>query len=59
MKNKFKQPIDLIVDEDQPNTCPFDGTRTDELQQDDDYTIEMCPECLTLFNFWNDEDIRP
>jgi len=51
---KFKQPIDLLVIEDHYNACPFDGARTDLLETRDEYSVEACPECSALFNFWND-----
>lgn len=51
---KFKQPIDLIVSEDHHNACPFDGARTDLLESRDEFTIECCPQCNKLFNFWNE-----
>lgn len=52
--NQFKEPIDLLVDHDQPNSCPFDGARTDELEQGDGFTIEQCPNCQRIFNFWDE-----
>jgi hypothetical protein len=48
----FKEPIDLVIVEDFPNSCPFDGIRTEELESRDDYIIEKCPHCNKLFNFW-------
>lgn len=46
------EPIDMLVN-DQPNTCPFDGIRTELLESRDEYTIEKCPCCYKLFNFWS------
>lgn len=54
--DNFKEPIDLIVDPDLLNTCPFDGHRTDLLQLEDGFTIEECPHCGRLFNFWEPEE---
>lgn len=53
--NEFLEPIDMIAN-DQPNSCPFDGARTDQLEQRENYTVEKCLHCGKLFNFWNDED---
>lgn len=52
---KFMEPIDLI-EGDQPNVCPFDGARTSLYEIRDDYTIENCPMCGKLFNFWHDTE---
>ena len=52
----FKEPIDLIADNEEPNECPFDSFRTDLLEVRDDHTIETCPKCKRLFNFWNDSE---
>lgn len=54
IQHKFKQPIDLIALGDHYNACQFDGSRTDLLESRDDYTIEVCPECSALLNFWNE-----
>ena len=48
--NKLLEPIDMLAN-DQPNTCPFDGARTEQLEQRDEYTIEKCLCCNKLFNF--------
>ena len=53
-QDKFKQPIDLLVTEDHYNACPFDGAQTDLLESLNEYTVESCPQCNKLFNFWND-----
>lgn len=53
MKNAtFKEPIDLLIVEDAPNACPFDGVRTVELETRDDYVVEQCPCCGRIYNFW-------
>jgi hypothetical protein len=53
--SEFREPIDMIAG-DQPNTCPFDGSRTESLEQREDYTVERCLHCNRLFNFWQDND---
>lgn len=52
---RFKQPIDMLVVPDYPNTCPFDGARTVQLEQRDGHTVEKCPQCSALLNFWDDD----
>ena len=52
---KFKEPIDLIAG-DQPNTCPFDGARTELLETRDEFSIERCILCDRRFNFWSDDN---
>lgn len=52
----FKEPIDLFIVEDSANICPFDGIRTDELEDRGDYIVEKCLHCNRLFNFWKDLD---
>ena len=39
---------------DQPNVCPLDGARTEQLEQRDDFTVERCLSCGKRFNFWQD-----
>ena len=53
LMDNFKFPIDLVITED-PNSCPFDGLRTELLEIRDDYTVETCTHCNKLFNFWSD-----
>jgi len=45
--------VDFITN-DQPNTCGYDGTRTEMLEDRGDHTIELCPLCNRQFNFWHD-----
>lgn len=53
--NQFLEPIDMLVDPDFPNTCPFDGARTELLEVRDDYTVEECRHCKRWFNFWESD----
>lgn len=50
----FKEPVDVLTTAGQPNTCPFDASATNELEQSDEFTIEECPTCGKLFNFYDE-----
>ena len=50
----MKELRDFITG-DQPNTCPYDGARTDMIEDRGDHTIDECLLCHRVFNFWHDE----
>ena len=41
-------------DNDMPNVCPHDGTRTRLIALFPDSSLEQCPHCKRSFNFYSD-----
>lgn len=51
---EYLSNIDLIVSEDHYNACPHDGSPTDLVDYRAGHSVEQCPQCNKLFNFWNE-----
>jgi hypothetical protein len=47
------ETVDFIAsDHAWPNTCPYDGARTDLVEAHQHHTKEQCPVCEQIFYFW-------
>ena len=48
----------LICVPDYPNTFPYDGARTELIEQLKDRCVEKCLQCGEIYLFWEDETLR-
>lgn len=46
---------DFICDHDNPTTCPYDGARTELIEELADHCVERCLQCGEVYNFWNED----
>jgi hypothetical protein len=46
---------DFFCDQDNPTTCPYDGVRTELIEDLLDYCVEKCLQCGEVYRFWNEE----
>ena len=46
---------DFICVPNYPNTCPYDGARTDLIEQFIDHSVEKCLRCDETYRFWDEE----
>lgn len=53
-KTMQNENYDLLCDDDKPNVCPHDGTRTKLIALFPDSSLEQCPQCRKTFNFYDD-----
>ena len=42
----------FICDQDNPTTCPYDGTRTELIEALADHCVERCLQCDKIYRFW-------